>query len=761
MSLNLSFISSEFNLNVVSDSDRISYLFEDYRLDKPRRMLYRGEKDLALPPKAVETLIALIERRGDIVTKEHLMEAIWADTIVEDSNLAHHLHVLRKALGRKRDGSPFIETFRRRGYRFTSDVDLVEEPAPSNGNGQKARVVRSEDSHPSSPEGLTESVAAVPTPIHPRSSYRTPILVGAVFGVAFLSATVAYLLWQGLGAGRITAERGEVSTTLLTNGKNVLDAAISPDGKYFAYHEEDDGTVHLWMQQTGQAGRIEVVPADDRTIGPKTFSPNGTYLYYVGREKEDLEYSLFRVPTIGGPVTRILTDIASLVSFSPDGTEMAFIRRNENLGEFQLVVAKADGTDERVVLTRTGTESLSLGGPAWSPDGKLIAFGNMDVSRPGGEGPCSIMGVEIETGAEKVLSPERWDNCYRLAWSPSGKGLAFVGTRVGESYSTRRDQIYYISIADGRSHRLSTEGNRYDGWSIGLTADNSLFAVPLKAFSQIWEMNADGDPRTVVQLTSGQTDGMAGVAPLPDGRIGYITRAGENRSIWIMGPDGSNQRQIYDQMPFVAALRATPDGRFFIFSARNHSFSHLYRIGTDGRNLTQLTEGESHEIASTVSPDSRWVYHGTNVFDGQVWRVFLQRTSIDDGQTSTLKEIEAAALAPQISPDGKSITCPTYGGLKVYSSQDGSLLSSIDADKRADWWTGARWTPDGRSVTYLVNRKNNVSVWVQPVNGSSTPRPLTQFPTGSVYFHTFSLDGTKLYVAYGYQVHDAVLIKNF
>ena len=68
MSLNLDFISSEFNLSVASSSESKVYLFEGYRLDVQRKMLYRGEHEVVLPPKAIETLIALIELRGEIVS---------------------------------------------------------------------------------------------------------------------------------------------------------------------------------------------------------------------------------------------------------------------------------------------------------------------------------------------------------------------------------------------------------------------------------------------------------------------------------------------------------------------------------------------------------------------------------------------------------------------------------------------------------------------------------------------------------------------
>jgi Tol biopolymer transport system component len=117
-------------------------------------------------------------------------------------------------------------------------------------------------------------------------------------------------------------------------------------------------------------------------------------------------------------------------------------------------------------------------------------------------------------------------------------------------------------------------------------------------------------------------------------------------------------------------------------------------------------------------------------------------------------------LIPDLSPDGKLIASLFGGKLKIFSSADGSLLKSFEADKLAHPWTGAKWTPDGRSVTYLAYGENSSNIWVQPVNGSA-PRPLTNFPKGYVYEYAFSNDGRKLYVARGYQIRDAVLIKNF
>src|SRR5260221_6026654 len=126
MSLDLDLIYSKFNLRMDKSSNHVVYEFEEFRLDTVHRMLYRGTEEISLAPKAVETLIALVERRGEILTKDELMSIIWTDSIVEESNLAGYLHVLRKTLGNQQNGKPFIETYRRRGYRFNCNVTVSE-----------------------------------------------------------------------------------------------------------------------------------------------------------------------------------------------------------------------------------------------------------------------------------------------------------------------------------------------------------------------------------------------------------------------------------------------------------------------------------------------------------------------------------------------------------------------------------------------------------------------------------------------------------
>lgn len=122
MSLSKSSIISQQNLTAPNSENNCSYEFEDFRLDSAHLMLYRNGKTISLKPKVVETLVALVERRGEVVSKNELMNRLWADSFVEESNLTQNIYLLRKTLGDCADGRPFIENFSRRGYRFNGKL---------------------------------------------------------------------------------------------------------------------------------------------------------------------------------------------------------------------------------------------------------------------------------------------------------------------------------------------------------------------------------------------------------------------------------------------------------------------------------------------------------------------------------------------------------------------------------------------------------------------------------------------------------------
>ncbi len=107
------------------------YEFGKFRLDPDERLLFDGKDTIALAPKVFDTLLLLVENGGHALGKEEMMEKIWADSFVEENNLAQNISILRKALGASAGGAKFIETVSKRGYRFIAPVQIIEDREPN------------------------------------------------------------------------------------------------------------------------------------------------------------------------------------------------------------------------------------------------------------------------------------------------------------------------------------------------------------------------------------------------------------------------------------------------------------------------------------------------------------------------------------------------------------------------------------------------------------------------------------------------------
>jgi DNA-binding winged helix-turn-helix (wHTH) protein/TolB-like protein len=109
----------------------VQYKFDDFRLDIDKQELFKNGKSVALSHKAFQVLLLLVRRPNQIVEKEYLLSEIWHDSFVEESNLTQYVHILRKALGQNKNVKPYIETINKVGYRFTADVQAIDDAAVS------------------------------------------------------------------------------------------------------------------------------------------------------------------------------------------------------------------------------------------------------------------------------------------------------------------------------------------------------------------------------------------------------------------------------------------------------------------------------------------------------------------------------------------------------------------------------------------------------------------------------------------------------
>ena len=190
----------------------ISYRFGAFRLDSEERVLYCREHPVALTPKAIDTLVALLERSGRLVTKDELLREVWRDAFVEENNLSQHISMLRRALAQGGGEEPFIETLPKRGYRFVAPV-IEDRPGPAL-------------THPGA-DPLATAPADVPRgpAVAPPRPWRWGRTVAAAVPIL---AVVVWLVWssQQPNAG----PRGSASTTAAgaTNGTVIPRVAVLP-----------------------------------------------------------------------------------------------------------------------------------------------------------------------------------------------------------------------------------------------------------------------------------------------------------------------------------------------------------------------------------------------------------------------------------------------------------------------------------------------------------------------------------------------------
>jgi DNA-binding winged helix-turn-helix (wHTH) protein/tetratricopeptide (TPR) repeat protein len=160
--------------------------FGEFTVDRARRRLLRASQPIALPGKAFDLLVYLVENPGRPISKDELLQSVWPDSIVEESNLTQNVFLVRKALGEH--GGELISTLPGRGYQFAAHVEEVAEPAPSSGasTSSASATLEATHSHLIIEEETEERIVV----------WKSPLAVGFIAVAAVLLATTAWLGWQ-------------------------------------------------------------------------------------------------------------------------------------------------------------------------------------------------------------------------------------------------------------------------------------------------------------------------------------------------------------------------------------------------------------------------------------------------------------------------------------------------------------------------------------------------------------------------------------
>ena len=743
------------------------YEFDRFRIDLTERALLCEGQFVPLTQKAFEVLLALVEGRGGIVSKEELMAKVWPDTFVEESNLTQNIYTLRKALGQTPDGEGYIMTVPRRGYRFAAGVrELAEEDEQQSepasikfdvdlavNSGAAVGATPAADPISESGEDLIVREGVVSKPSF---GVRLPPRALEILSVASL-LVVASAAWFIVQRNRGVDPSRNMSVAALTTAGNVLTAAISPDGAYVAYAtSENADRSALWLEQLSTSTRRAIIPAAEHRYYALTFSPDGGHVYHVADTKESPRRSVYRVSVLGGPSKLLFEDINAAVSFSPDGSKIALRRAVDVRRAIILSVADADGGSEKEIASIRYPELLY--DPAWAPDGKMIACA---AGNPGGVADMYVVGARAGDWAMKTISARRWKWVGQMAWLDNSRDLVMVA----QENSASPRQVWLLDSVTGEARRITNDANTYNRLSLAAKS-GVIAALSVKQVSNVWLVPAGGGPGRQITLAAGGYRGE--LSWTPDGKIVYESEAGASPAISLMEADGSRARLVTGELTGRAHAwwpKVSPDGRYVLFASDLKGERHIWRMNIDGGNPIQLTDGTG-EDNPYCSPDGRWVLY-TKLERAAANLPMIGRVSIDGGEMKRLTE--AFTANPSVSPDGKLFAClqaegpgPFPWNIAVYPV-DGPVDGArpIKIFSRPIQTQTVRWTPDGRGLTYHENPASGASkLWIQPLDGGE-PKLLAEFESDRIFGFDWSRDGKYLACVRGLWAANVVLIKDF
>jgi eukaryotic-like serine/threonine-protein kinase len=741
------------------------YEFGSFRIDTANRLLLRNGEPVSLKAKAIDTLLLLVERNGEVVEKDELMTHLWPDSFVEEGNLTQNIYMLRKALGEMQ----YIETIPRRGYRFSAEVkewderpaDLIvvkektrtsvsyeeesddspvalgPESGPEHRNSRKESII---DVTPQPFALQTGTVGTKPAGLNRRLWVGIALIIGII---VIVTGTIA--LWPRRAKNPFV----EVKLTRFTTTGNAIKAAISPDGKYLAHVIEEAGLKSLWLRQVATGKDLQLVPPRHiEWFYGLTFSHDGNYIYYVDQEMNHLGI-LYQVPSLGGTPIRLLEDVDSPVTLSPDDKRLAFIRGSP--GERSIVIVNTDGTGERKLHSTSQSSTHRLGAtwmvpPAWSPDGKTIA-GAVAVNTTEEEYQ-TIWGFQIESGAASPLTSEHWQVVGRMEWLADGSGLVMTAAEQGGG---PEQQVWYVAYPDGAARKVTNDLSDYRDLSV--TSDSkTMIAVQSERKANIW-IAQTADINHPTQLTSSNYDGLNGLSWTPDIKLVYTLQAGGEQNLWRIDPNTNTPRQLTTHAGINHQPVVAPDGRYIVFVSNRSGRQHLWRIDADGQHPQELTHG-SEDVTPSFTPDSRWVIFQSTVAGS--WSIF--RVSIDGGEPVRLTDKRCAE--PIVSPDGTGIAviyrpapaAPNQFAFLPFAGGELRLIHELPAH-----YGRFQWTSDSKNLAYAGKQVGVGNIWIQPLDGAA-PKQLTNWKADPIFSFGWSRDGKWLAYANGSMTSDVVLI---
>ena len=634
----------------------------DWEVQPQLNSLKREDKSFHVEPKVMQVLVELASHSDEVLSKERLIQAVWAGTFVSEDVLTRCISEIRRVLDDDARAPRFIQTIPKAGYRLIAPVEFPREST------------------------LTTSAQSPPTTA-PHSAARK-LLAIALF--VFLIAAALIVIWKSRSKAPLPTAYTILPFTFYPGQQT--QPSFSPDGTQvaFIWNGGRDEHQHIYVKLIDAETPLRITndAADD--FSP-TWSPDGHSIAFLRFENE--ERGIYIVPALGGTPRKVFTPMERIewesgaLSWAPDGKQLVFSDGKTSTSP-SLIYSLDLTTGTAHAITSPPASWDGDASPAFSPDGSKIAFAR------GVEGWVRDVYVMSASGGSPVQLTSDGRMTASLAWSGDGNSIVFSSNRAGKF------SLWRVPATGGSPERLPVGSE--DAFSPTISRKGGHLAY-IQATSN-WSMKRLllHTPKAKIETvwSASEQDSAPQISPSGQ-RIAFQSLRSGTQEVWVADMDGGNPVKLTSfGKSLTGSPSWSPDSMQLAFDARPEGRSHIFTIRLDGGQPRPLTTGAFNDIIPSWSRDGRWVYFGSNRSGAwQIWRV-------DSSGGEPVQVTKQGAFMGAESPDGKYLyyaKSDTPGIFRV--ALDGSLDEQRVVDQpRADFW--GYWAL-GKTGIYFLNQSSS------------------------------------------------------
>jgi Tol biopolymer transport system component/DNA-binding winged helix-turn-helix (wHTH) protein len=646
--------------------------FGSFEVDLRAGELRRGGLRVKLGGQPFDVLVTLLEKPGQVVTREELHDKLWSqDTFVDfEHGLNKAINKVREALGDDADNPRFVETLPRRGYRFL--VPLTQ-PAPPEvpASGNSALVL--------------DQIGPIP----PASPATSPPKHWRIWLAAFV--VVVMVVGCLVVAMRPPRPPRVLGYTQLTHDGSAKSGILTTDGSRVYFGEQDSQGHGVIAQVSAAGGAVSVLATlPESSATPVDYSPARSELLvdlFIG---ESPVWAL-SLPGASAP-RRVGNLVVYDAGWTPDGQSIFYSKTNE------LGVMKADGSELRKIV--------SLRGGAWfprmSPDGKVLRFTLLS--------PDATWTSLWETAADgsnlhPLFSDWKSKNDSWGSWTPDGRYYIYTSVLPNGDGS-----IFAIRQTRGLFERAPEPVQLTTG-----PLSFSAVAIPSRDGKRIFAGGSlnRGELMRYEKKIHGWVPYLSGLsaADLDFSRDGeWITYVlVPEGTLWRSRVDGSERLQLTISPMRAALPRWSPDGKRIAFMGLKPGKAWtIYSVPADGGETEQLVSDKEFHGDPNWSPDGKRLVFGEFYVQPKAIHVL----DLETGRVSELPRSEGL-YSPRWSPDGGFIlaltaTTPTVGAQPLPLKLMRFDLSGQKWQElyEAHWIAYPTFSRDGKYVYFSDSRKS-------------------------------------------------------